>query len=110
MKQAGVSGTRQLISERSGLLGRDVEPEDFDRNQAVAGRLVGAEYRPERPNANLMQDPEWSECRGWSECCRIVSGHSGEGPKKCNTDRTILLASSQLSGGVPRPLTQRDLP
>src|SRR4051794_2848479 len=81
MKQASVSGTSQLISEGSGLLRCHVEAEDFDCNQAVASRLVRAEYRPERANTNLMQDPEWSECGGWSECCRVVSGHSGEGQK-----------------------------
>ena len=56
------------------LLGCDVEPKHFDGDQAIAGRLVGAEHRTECADADLMQDPERAKRRRRSECGRIVSG------------------------------------
>ena len=74
MKQLGLGGVGQLVGEHLRLFGNDVEPEDLDRDQPIAGRLVGAENRTECANANLMQDPEGPERRRRRECGRIVSG------------------------------------
>ncbi len=81
MEEAGVGRASQLIGERLRLLWRHIETEDLDGNQTVARRLVRPEHRTQRANTNLMQDPERSECRRWSERGRIVSGHSGDGQK-----------------------------
>ena len=89
MEQSGISGGRQLVSERVRLLGCDVEAEHLDRDEAIAGRFVGSEDRAERANANLMQHPEGAEGWWWCERRRIVSGQFTElleaGLKKCNT-------------------------
>jgi len=44
------------------LFCRDVEAEDFDRDQALAGRIVRAKYRTERACADLMENPKRPEC------------------------------------------------
>ena len=64
MEQAGLGRARQLVSERLRLLRRDVEAERFHGDQPIALRLVGAENRPQRTYANLMQHPEGSELCG----------------------------------------------
>ena len=74
MEQLCLSGMRELVGQRLRLLGCDVETEDFDRDQAIARRLVGAEHRTECAHADLMQDPEGAKRRRRSECGRIVSG------------------------------------
>ena len=86
VEEAGIGRARQLVSKRLRLLGGHIEPEHLDRDQTIARRFVGAKDGTERANTNLMQDPERSECRGWSERSRVVSGHSWGGTKKCSTD------------------------
>src|SRR3954471_17311277 len=81
MEQTRVGSSRQFLGQQLRLFGRHVEPEHFDGDEAIACGFVGAEYRTQRANTNLMQDPERSECRWWNEGSRIVSGHSGEGRK-----------------------------
>jgi hypothetical protein len=89
MEQSGISGRRQLVGERLRLLGCDVESEDLDRDETIAGGFVCPEDRPERANADLMQHPEGAEGWRWCERRRIVSGQFTElleaGLKKCNT-------------------------
>jgi hypothetical protein len=72
----------ELVCERLRLFGRNVEAEQLHRHQAVSRRFVRAEHGTESANTNLMQDPERSERRRWSEGSRIVSGHSTAGIKK----------------------------
>src|SRR5688500_7439376 len=105
MKEPGIGGPRQLVGKRPGLFGRHVEPEDLYGDEPVSRWLVGPEYRAERPNTNLVQDPEWSECGRWSEGGRIVSGHSGEGQK--NVTQIVRfscrrLARPRVAGSISR--------
>ena len=81
MEQTGIGRDRKLIREQLRLLWCDVESEDLDRDQPVARRFVGTKNRTESANADLMQDPERAERGRWSECDRVVYGHSG-GDKK----------------------------
>ncbi len=81
MKQTGVGGAGKLVRQELRLLGGDVEPEYLDRHQPVTRRLVGAKNRAEGANADLMQDPKRAERGRWSECDRVVYGHSGEDKK-----------------------------
>jgi hypothetical protein len=60
MEETGFGGARELVGERLRLLRRDVEAERLDRDQPIALRLVGAENRPQRAYADLMQHPEGS--------------------------------------------------
>ena len=89
MKESGFGRDRELVCQGLCLLGRDVEPEHLDGDEAVARRFVGSEDRAERANANLMQHPEGAEGWWWCERRRIVSGQFTElleaGLKKCNT-------------------------
>jgi hypothetical protein len=52
----------ELAQQRGGLFGRNVEAEDFDCNEAVAGRIVRAEDGTERACADLMENPKRPEC------------------------------------------------
>ena len=105
MEQAGISGFRQLIGKRLCLFRRHIEAEQLHRNETVSGRFVGTKDGTERADTNLMQDPERSKCRRWSEGSRVVSCHQGGGPKKCSTDRCALEAEAgilALARGVER--------
>ena len=62
VKERGFGGPAQRLGEQLGLFGDDVEPEDLDGNQAVAGRLICAENGTKSANTNLMQHPEGAEC------------------------------------------------
>src|SRR5262245_50567002 len=74
MEKASFRGARQLIRKASRLLGRHIQAKDFDRDETVPCRLVGAEDRTEGANTNLMQDPEWAKRWRGGECGRVVSG------------------------------------
>ncbi len=74
LEQLRLRRVRELVGQCLRLLRRHVESEDLDRHQAITRGLVRAEYRTERADANLMQDPEGSKRRRRSECGRIVSG------------------------------------
>src|SRR3954452_14064192 len=81
MEQTRIGRSRQFVGERLRLFGGHIEPEHFYGDKAIACGFVSTEHRTQRANTNLMQDPERSECRWWSEGSRVVSGHSGEGRK-----------------------------
>ena len=74
MEEAGLGRPRQLIGQRLGLLGRNVETEGLHGDQPIALRLVGAEHGTERADADLVQHPEGAELGGCSEGRRIVAG------------------------------------
>ena len=52
----------QMTDERGGLLGREIETEDFDRDESIAAGLVRAKDGTERARTNLMEDPVGPEC------------------------------------------------
>jgi hypothetical protein len=73
VEEAGVGRYRERVCKVLGLFGSDIETEDLDGNETVAGRLIGPKDGTKRANANLVQDPEGAEGGRWSECRRIVS-------------------------------------
>ena len=42
-------------------LGREIEPEELDRDEPVLLRFVRAKHRAERTRADLMENPKWTE-------------------------------------------------
>ena len=74
MEESCFGGACQLVGQRLGLFGGDVETKDLDGDQPVARGLVGTEHRSERAHADLMQHPEGAERGRRGECGRIVSG------------------------------------
>src|SRR6185503_13926440 len=96
MKQPRIGRSREFLGERLRLFWSDVEPKDFNRNEAVACGFVGTEHGAQRANTNLMQDPERSEGRWWGERSRVVSGHSGEGRKNV----AQIVPHSKLKRGI----------
>ena len=74
VKEACISGLAQLVSQRSRLLGSDVEAEDFDRYQPIARGLVCSKHGAKRADTDLMQHPEGAKRRGRRKSGRIVSG------------------------------------
>ena len=66
-KRPASAARRQLVGERLRLLGRDVEAERLHRDQSIALRLIGAEDRSQRADADLVQHPEGAELRGCRE-------------------------------------------
>lgn len=52
----------QMTDERGGLLGREIETEDFDRDESIAAGLVRAKDGTERARTNLMENPVGPEC------------------------------------------------
>ncbi len=63
MVEIRVRNPLKLIGKRVRLLRRQVEAERFDRDEAIARRLVRPEDRPENAASDLMQNPEWPERR-----------------------------------------------
>ena len=96
-KSDGLGGAAQRVGEHLGLFGDDVEPEDLDRDQAVARRLIGAKNGTESANTNLMQHPEGAECWRRRESAWVLSGqrrNSSGRSSECNTNYGILGAFS----------------
>ena len=100
MEEARIRGARQLVGERLRLFWRDVEPEDLDRDEPIAGGLVRSEDRSKRANTDLMQHPKRAKRGRWSECSRVVSGQFRAGAEKCNT--VLAIAREALAGSKPR--------
>jgi hypothetical protein len=74
MEEAGLCRSRKLVCEGARLLGRDVEAEDFDGDEAISRGLVGSEYGPKRADTDLMQDPEGAKRGRRRKPGRVVSG------------------------------------
>ena len=74
VEEAGVRGLRQLVGERAGLLGRDVESKDLDGDEPIAGGLVGSENGSKRADTDLMQHPEGAKRWRGRKSGRVVSG------------------------------------
>ncbi len=72
VEQSRLCRVRQLVGQRLGLFGRNVEAEHFDGDQTVARGFVRAENRAERANTDLMQDPKRAERWRWGEGRRLV--------------------------------------
>ncbi len=45
------------------LLGRDVQPKDLHRDEAIVLRVVRTKHGAENANTNLVKDAEGTECR-----------------------------------------------
>ena len=73
VEQRRLSRGGERVRERLRLFGNDVEPEDLDGDEAVAGRLVSAENGSQRANPNLVQHPERTECRGRRKGAGVLS-------------------------------------
>jgi hypothetical protein len=73
MEQSRFAGAAQRVRERARLFRNDVEPEDLDGDEAVAGWFVCAEDGTKCTDANLMQNPKRAEGRRRNVGVRGVS-------------------------------------
>ena len=74
MEKADLRGSRELVRKGAGLLGSDVEAEDFDSDEPISRGLVCSKNGPKRADTDLMQHPEGA--KGWRrrKPGRVVSG------------------------------------
>ena len=103
VKEGGFGGPAQRVGEQLGLFGDDVEPEDLDGDQAVAGRLICTKNGTKSANTNLMQHPEGAECWRRRESAWVLSGqrrNSSGGSSECNTNSGIPGAFTCVTSGV----------
>jgi hypothetical protein len=68
-------------SQRLGLFGCEVEPEQLQRDEPAVGRVVCAKYRSKAAGPNLMQDLE----RATSGRRRVVRRSVGGVQRSCSS-------------------------
>lgn len=73
MEESSFAGAAQRVGQGLRLLRDDVETEDLDGYQTVAGGLIGPEDRAKGSHANLMQHSKWTERRRRNVSAGIVS-------------------------------------
>ena len=74
MEKADLRGTRELVRKGAGLLGSDIEAEDFDGDESISRGLVCSKDGPKRADTDLMQHPEGAKGWGGRKPGRVVSG------------------------------------
>jgi hypothetical protein len=68
-------------SQRRGLFGCEVEPEELQRDEPAVGGVVRAKYRAKAAGPDLMQDLE----RATSGRRRVVRGSVGGVQRSCSS-------------------------
>jgi hypothetical protein len=61
VRQLGGDKALELGDELVAALGRQIELEQFDRDEPLMRRVVGAKYRPQGSRTNLMKNSIRSE-------------------------------------------------
>src|SRR4051812_39779708 len=97
MEERGLDCALQRVGQRLRLLGHDVEPEDFDGNEAVVRRIICSENRTKSANTYLVQHREGAE--GWRrrECAWVLSGQRRNSSGSDHQNVTRIAGSPPLS-------------
>jgi hypothetical protein len=61
MREVGSNEAFEIGDELVHALGRQVEAEEFDRDELVLSRIVGAKHGPQGARANLVENAERTE-------------------------------------------------
>jgi hypothetical protein len=61
MPKSGVDQLFEFADQLMDTFGRQVEAEDFDRNQAIALRFVRTKHRTQSTGTDLMKYPKWTK-------------------------------------------------
>ena len=62
VRQIGGDELLELSDQSVHAIGREIESEELDRDEAVLLGLVRTKHGTERTRPNLMENPEWTEC------------------------------------------------